>query len=85
MDQHADDTHAGASATFLPGKAQALWGDLGVGSIHDLHPTPAQANAIQRWVVAHSRLGIPAFFIEEGLHGYDTGTVFPAPINLAAT
>ena len=85
MDQHADDTHAGASATFLPGKAQALWGDLGVGSIHDLHPTPAQANAIQRWVIAHSRLGIPVFFIEEGLHGYDTGTVFPAPINLAAT
>jgi beta-glucosidase len=85
MDRHADDTHAGAAASFLPSKAQALWGDLGVGSIHDLHPTPAQANAIQHWVIAHDRLGIPALFIEEGLHGYDTGTVFPAPINLAAT
>jgi beta-glucosidase len=85
MSQHSDDTHAGASASFLPSRAQALWGDLGVGSIHDLHPTPAQANAIQHWVIAHSRLGIPALFIEEGLHGYDTGTVFPAPINLAAT
>ena len=35
--------------------------------------------------MAHSRLGIPAMFIEEGLHGFDNGTVYPAPINLAAT
>ncbi len=62
-----------------------MWGDLGVGSIHDLYPTPEQANAIQKWVIAHNRLGIPALFIEEGLHGYNTGTVFPAPIGLAAT
>jgi beta-glucosidase len=33
----------------------------------------------------HNRLEIPALFIEEGLHGFDTGTVFPAPINLSAT
>ena len=49
------------------------------------YPTSAQSNAIQRWVIAHNRLGIPALFIEEALHGFDTGTVFPAPINLAAT
>lgn len=36
-------------------------------------------------MIEHSRLGIPALFIEEGLHGYSDGTVFPAPINLAAT
>jgi beta-glucosidase len=35
--------------------------------------------------MAHNRLGIPALFIEEALHGYGKGTVFPAPINLAAT
>lgn len=85
MSSHTDDTHAAATAEFLPDKAQALWGNLGVGSIHDLNPTPEQANAIQRWVIAHNRLGIPALFIEEGLHGFDTGTVFPAPIGLAAT
>jgi beta-glucosidase len=73
------------SANFVPEKAQALWGRLGVGGIHDLNPTPAQANAIQQWVIAHNRLGIPALFIEEALHGFDTGTVFPAPITLSAT
>jgi beta-glucosidase len=85
MSSHTDGTHAGADAAFLPEKAQALWGGLGVGSIHDLNPTPEQANTIQRWVISHNRLGIPALFIEEGLHGFDTGTVFPAPIGLAAT
>jgi beta-glucosidase len=80
-----DSTHADLNAAFLPEKAQALWGNLGVGSIHDLNPTPEQSNAIQKWVIAHNHLGIPALFIEEGLHGFDTGTVFPAPIGLAAT
>jgi beta-glucosidase len=85
VDVHADDTHAAATANFLPDKAQAIWGDLGVGAIHDLNPTPEQANTIQAWVIAHNRLGIPVLFIEEGLHGFDTGTVFPAPIGLSAT
>ncbi len=85
MSSHTDDTHAAKDAVFLPEKAEVLWGSLGVGGIHDLNPTPEQSNAIQRWVIAHNRLGIPALFIEEGLHGFDTGTVFPAPINLAAT
>jgi beta-glucosidase len=85
VDVHTDETHAAATAHFLPDKAQALWGDLGVGAIHDLNPTPEQANTIQAWVLAHNRLGIPVFFIEEGLHGFDTGTVFPVPIGLSAT
>ena len=85
VDRHTDDTHATASAHFLPDKAQEIWGNLGVGAIHDLNPTPEQANTIQKWVLTHNRLGIPALFIEEGLHGFDTGTVFPAPIGLAAT
>ena len=85
VDKHSDGTHATQDAVFLPDKAQALLGDLGVGGIHDLNPTPAQANTIQNWVIAHNRLGIPALFIEEALHGFDTGTVFPAPIGLSAT
>ena len=85
VDKHTDDTHAAPDAVFLPEKAQSQWGELGVGSIHDLNPTPEMTNTIQKWIIAHNRLGIPALFIEEGLHGYDTGTVFPAPINLSAT
>ncbi|MGA7341321.1 MAG: glycoside hydrolase family 3 N-terminal domain-containing protein [Terracidiphilus sp.] len=85
MSRHTDSTHAAPDAVFLPMKAEQLWGNLGAGSIHDLNPTPEQSNAIQKWVIAHDRLGIPALFIEEGLHGFDTGTVFPAPIGLAAT
>jgi beta-glucosidase len=85
VDAHTDNTHAAPTAEFVPAKAQALLGSLGVGGIHDLYPTPVQANAIQQWVMAHNRLGIPALFIEEALHGYNTGTVFPAPIGLSAT
>ena len=85
VDKHTDDTHAAPNAVFLPDTAESLWGNLGVGGIHDLNPTPEQSNTIQKWVIAHNRLGIPALFIEEGLHGFDTGTVFPAPINLSAT
>ncbi len=85
VDKQKDSTHATADAAFLPDKAQALWGELGVGGIHDLYPTPEQSNTIQHWVIDHNRLGIPAIFIEEGLLGFDTGTVFPAPLNLAAT
>ena len=85
VDKHTDDTHAASDAVFLPDRAESLWGNLGVGGIHDLNPTPDQANAIQKWVMAHSRLGIPALFAEEGLHGFRQGTIFPAPINLAAT
>jgi beta-glucosidase len=78
--------HVALDAAFLPDKAEAMWGSrLGVGGIHDTYPTSAQSNVIQAWVIAHNRLGIPVLFIEEGLHGFDTGTVFPAPINLAAT
>jgi len=85
VSRYTDSTHAAHDAAFLPEKAQQLWGRSGVGAIHDLNPTPEQSNAIQKWVIAHTRLGIPALFIEEGLHGFDTGTVFPAPIGLAAT
>jgi beta-glucosidase len=85
VDKHTDDTHAASDAVFLPERAESVWGTLGVGGIHDLNPTPEQANTIQKWVIAHNRLGIPALFIEEGLHGFDTGTVFPAPVNLSAT
>ena len=61
VDAHTDETHATATAHFLPEKAQALLGDLGVGGIHDLNPTPEQANTIQQWVLAHNRLRYPRY------------------------
>lgn len=70
---------------FRPQDAEKTWGRLGVGSIHDLYGEPALNNEIQQWVIKNTRLGIPALFAEEGLHGFSTGTIFPAQINLAAT
>ena len=80
-----DNTHIAPAATLSTTKAEQQWGSLGVGGIHDIYATSAQTNAIQQWVMAHNRLGIPTLFVEEALHGYDVGTVFPAPLNLAAT
>ncbi len=44
-------------------------------------------NAIQKFFIEHSRLGIPVFFHEECLHGHAAkdGTSFPQPIGLGAT
>ena len=44
-------------------------------------------NAIQHWVIDHTRLAIPAMFHEEALHGLAAakGTNFPVPIGLAST
>lgn len=79
------DPQAAIAENFRPANAQKLWGNLGVGAIHDLDPSPGLSNMIQRWVMQNNRLGIPALFIEEGLHGFNDGTVFPAPIGLAST
>src|SRR5262249_14789341 len=44
-------------------------------------------NAVQRWLVENTRLGIPAMMHEEALHGLTAprGTCFPVPIALAST
>jgi beta-glucosidase len=44
-------------------------------------------NAIQKWVMKQTRLGIPVMFHEEALHGLAAmrGTNFPVPIALAST
>jgi beta-glucosidase len=87
VDKLRDHTHCAPDARFEAAKVKKDWGEVGVGSIHDLYPTPRLANEIQSWVIHHSRLQIPAIFIEEGLHGY-VGygkTIFPQSINLAST
>ena len=68
-------------------RTKAALNGLNVGSIHDFYPKSAEiANELQRYIVEHNRLGIPALFIEEALHGYqgEKATSFPIPIGLAS-
>jgi beta-glucosidase len=80
-------THAKPDVVFDPQFAEKSVGHLGVGSIHDLYPRAKLSNRIQEWVIKSNRLGIPALFIEEGLHGYMDyhEVVFPQSIALATT
>jgi beta-glucosidase len=90
----------GADARFDPAKAKALIGH-GIGQI--ARPSEIMApggrkyrspreqaeyvNAVQKWLLENTRLGIPAMFHEEALHGLTAsrGTHFPVPIGLAST
>lgn len=56
-----------------------LLGKRSVGSVQLRGMTAAQANAVQRYAVEQTRLGIPFLFSEEALHGFYTGraTSFP--------
>ncbi len=85
--QYTGRTHAKPDAIFNPGMAETNLGTLGIGSIHDVYPRAKLSNRIQDWVMKSNRLGIPAMFIEEGLHGYmdNDEIVFPQSINLATT
>ncbi len=86
-DQRLDRTHARPDAVFDSESTEKAIGTLGIGSIHDIYPPPRLYNTIQAWVIQSNRLGIPALFIEEGLHGYMAHgeTVFPQSVNLATT
>ncbi len=86
-DQREDHTHAKPGAVLDPQKAEEVLGNLGAGSIHDIYPSPELYNSLQAWVIKSNRLGIPALFIEEGLHGYLglNKTIFPQSVNLAST
>jgi len=63
------------------GRPSDAGGGLGARAMAEL------TNAIQRFFVEESRLGIPVIFHEECLHGHAAkeGTSFPQPIGLGAT
>ncbi|MBD5476641.1 MAG: hypothetical protein HDR17_11780 [Lachnospiraceae bacterium] len=63
------------------------FGQDGIGCIHDMYSTPVPFNKIQKYFIENSRLGIPAIFTGEALHGISglRGTVFPCPVNFGAT
>jgi beta-glucosidase len=90
-----------AQGRFDPTNAPALIGH-GIGEVSrpseiagptDGPPTRSPrdqvlfANAVQKWLIEQTRLGIPAMFHEEALHGLTAvrGTHFPVPIGLAST
>jgi beta-glucosidase-like glycosyl hydrolase len=90
-----------ADGRFNPANARAVLGN-GIGEVSrpsEIGTTPTgprlrapreQAeftNAIQRWVIENTRLGIPVLFHEEALHGLAAlrGTHFPVPLGLASS
>lgn len=80
--------------TVVAEGARILWdvvereiGDAGIGCIHDLYAPAEVSNALQRYAVERTRLGIPMLFAEEALHGLlrPGFTIFPQSITQAAT
>jgi beta-glucosidase len=92
-----------ARGNFDPAKARALrpggighfarpndligGGNPNTEVFRDARQTVALTNAIQRYQVNQTRLGIPTLFHEEGLHGYAArgATHFPQSMALAST
>jgi len=75
---------------FVPEKAAKLLGN-GIGELGPIRwetgKEVALRNAIQKFLVEKTRLGIPALFHEEGCHGVlaPGATSFPVPIGLASS
>jgi beta-glucosidase len=77
---------------FSPEKASVVMKN-GIGQIarqrerKDPREAAIFANALQKWLVEKTRLGIPAIFHDEILHGLmaPKGTSFPTPIALASS
>jgi beta-glucosidase len=85
---------------FSPARAGALLGNgigeisrpseiAGTGTGRDRGPREHAefVNAVQKWVLENTKLGIPVMFHEEALHGFvaPKGTHFPVPIALGST
>ena len=87
-DANGDFDLAKAMAAFAHGNGIGQVGrpsDAGGG--RNARATAELTNAIQRFFLEHSRLGIPVMFHEECLHGHAAidATSFSQPIGLAAT
>ena len=82
----------GKNREFLPDRAAVLLREgLGEMSRPSEQREPREmaefTNTIQKWMIEHTRLGIPILFHEECLHGHAApkGTAFPQAIALAST
>ncbi len=88
VDGEGNFDHRKAKAAFSNGRAPGQVGrpsDAGQGK--NARGMAELTNAIQKFFVEESRLGIPVIFHEECLHGHAAvdGTSFPQPIALGAT
>jgi len=95
--QKKSETLVDADGNFAPRKAKAAFkkghglGQVGrpsdAGKGKNAREMAELTNAIQKFFMEHSRLGIPVMFHEECLHGQAAvgGTSFPQPIGLGAT
>ncbi len=91
------ETLVDAKGDFDPRKAKEAFGHgQGIGQVgrpsdagkgKDARGTAELTNAIQKFFIENSRLGIPVIFHEECLHGHAAigATSFPQPIGLGAT
>ncbi len=68
-------------------RVDASIGSVGMGFVHDVYSDAHVLNALQRYFVEKTRLGIPCIFTGEALHGisYPGAASFPMPIALGAT
>lgn len=88
LDEQGNFSREKARANFGHGHGLGQVGrpsDAGGGK--NARQTAELTNAIQRFFIEESRLGIPVFFHEECLHGHAAidATSFPQPIGLGAT
>ncbi|HKQ75984.1 MAG TPA: glycoside hydrolase family 3 N-terminal domain-containing protein [Blastocatellia bacterium] len=90
--QKAHDWSFPDRGDFSPENA-ALVMKHGIGQIarqrerKDATQSAVYANALQKWLRENTRLGIPAMFHDEALHGHmaQGSTSFPTPISLASS
>lgn len=88
VDEDGKFDYAKAKAAFARGHGLGQVGrPSDAGSGKNAREMAQLTNAIQKFFVEESRLGIPVIFHEECLHGHAAvdGTSFPQPIALAAT
>ena len=66
-------------------KAREMFHGHSIGAIGPF--SPAVGNALQRWAVEETRLGIPLLFNSEGVHGasINGSTIMPQQIGLASS
>jgi beta-glucosidase len=93
--QQKAETLLDAEGNFDPAKARKAFkrslGQVGrpsdAGKGKDARGMAELTNAIQKFFIENTRLGIPVIFHEECLHGHAAigGTSFPQPIGLGAT
>lgn len=92
LDKGFDAKKNTANGEFDASQAKRIM-PLGIGQIarpsefKDPLQTVKYTNAIQRWLINETRLGIPTIFHEEALHGHAApqSTSFPQAIALAST